>query len=237
MLIRQHAVDGTLLTVDLAPRLGKGREEEPLLRLGAGRRRQRPERELQPPRVGNVLAKRQLAVDGLVQHLVLVKHPRDARAALLESLDSLRVPPVTQLPLRVVLRPIIIERVRHLMPQDGPHAAVVLGIRVSRVEEGLLKDTRGDPQSVALRPVEGIDLQRRAAPPRPTRHALRKLVEGTLHAHARADLPVAVKVPPQLALEHLGAGGPVDLALLVGGDAHLEEHCVELTLCSLPRRL
>mmetsp|Transcript_3291 Transcript_3291/g.6733 ORF Transcript_3291/g.6733 Transcript_3291/m.6733 type:complete len:583 (+) Transcript_3291:369-2117(+) len=229
MLVGQHRRDGTLLAVDLAPRLGKRREEQPLVRLGdALEGGERAEGELEAAGVSDVLPKRQHSVDLLVQHPVGAEQVRDALAALLEALNRGRLPPVLHLASCVVAAAVVVEAVAHLVPQDRTDRPVVLRRRVAGVEEGRLQDAGRDPQAIALGTVEGVHLERRAPAPRPPLWGLGQLVEGALQRQPRRDLAVEEVVVAELPVEGVGAVRPGLVVVRVRRDADLEEHGLQL---------
>mmetsp|Transcript_3259 Transcript_3259/g.6500 ORF Transcript_3259/g.6500 Transcript_3259/m.6500 type:complete len:263 (-) Transcript_3259:1163-1951(-) len=118
------------------------------------------------------------------------------------------------------------------MPKHRPDAAIVARLVVLLIEEGRLQDPRGDPQAVVGRAVEGVDGCGRAAPPLAPAGLLREILEANLHREAVAH---AVVGPQALAHQPVEGGGllrPVLLALRIGRDAHLKEHCLKLLLSS-----
>ena len=103
-------------------------------------------------------------VDSLrdVELAVLIGHAIRAR---LEILQILGRQPVAQIALRVVLRALIVEAVRHLVADDRADAAVVVGVVRVRIEERRLQDAGREGDVVLRRVVAGVDRRRREAAP------------------------------------------------------------------------
>ena len=98
-------------------------------------------RDGQAAQVGDALAEHEFAV--FVQ--VVCNHERikllfDAGGALFEILQVLGRPPVVQIALRVILRSLIVEAVRHLMTNHGADSAIIQRVVSLGIEEGRLKN-------------------------------------------------------------------------------------------------
>ena len=88
----------------------------------------------------------------------------DAIAARAEILQVLRRPPALQVAVRVELRALIVEAVRHLMADHGADAAVVERVIRFGVEKRRLENSRGENDFVVQRRVVGVDRRRRHSP-------------------------------------------------------------------------
>ena len=80
---------------------------------------------------------------GALLHLAAVLLDK-ALAALAESLDGRRGPPVLQIAHLVVLTSLIVQAVGELVADDHADGAVVDGKRAGSVKEGRLEDARGN---------------------------------------------------------------------------------------------
>ncbi len=112
----------------------------------------------QAAEVGDVLAQRQLAVDvngvdgdELVE---LIHHPLRLRGVVL---GIRRGPPVVQVALAVELPALVVESVRHLVPDHGAHRAVVERVVGSRIVIGRLQDAGREHDLVHRGIVVGVD--------------------------------------------------------------------------------
>ena len=126
----------------------------------------RAQRDRRAAEVGDRFAVHELAVDvdplRDVELAVLVGHAIRAR---LEILQILGREPVAQIALRVVLRALIVEAVRHLVADDRADAAVVVGVVRVRIEERRLQDAGREGDVVLRRVVAGVDRRRREDAP------------------------------------------------------------------------
>ena len=146
--------------------------------------------------VGNVLP---LGVDTVQLHAdlrggVVSILPDDARRLVQKLLEGLRLPPVPEVAVGVVLPALVVEAVRDLVADDPPDAAVVEVGRPVLVEEDPLEDPGRELDGVLDGAVEGVD-DGGVGVPLPVRlvHLLSKLlpvVVGGPDAHADAVLEV-----------------------------------------------
>src|SRR5439155_10065730 len=96
----------------------------------------------QTTEVGEILAKGQLSVHvEAVEDGVRIELRCHESSAALELLEIGSAPPIAEISLRVELRTLIIETVRHLMPDDGAHASVVHRVICVRIEKRRLHDS------------------------------------------------------------------------------------------------
>ena len=148
-----------------------------------------------------------------------VKLLDDTVAALAKILQVIGRPPVFQIAVRVELRALIVEAVRHFMTDYGADAAVIEGIVRLGVEERRLKNPRRENDFVVQGRVIGVDSR--------WRHAPLSLV------HGLADFGQVARDFERVAAGHiLDVGTAVDsksrvVAPLVG-IADLQIHFVEL---------
>src|ERR1035441_407581 len=139
-------LDAKRLLARLVPPDRREREEETLFGREAVDRRaglplerllERLVGDLDAAEVADVLAERELAVDGLVgERPVAVELLHDERRAGVVGLPVIGLPPVLEVPIRVVLAARVVESVGHLVADDDADAAVVHGVvGVLRSEE------------------------------------------------------------------------------------------------------
>src|ERR1035437_2729189 len=138
---------------DLAPHL-RPSEEEALFRgeavdlcarIIAERALHRRVRNGESAEVSDVLAERQLSVHvrGWIEHRVRVELPHDLVSFRDVERPIFLAPPVAEIAGLVVLSPLIVERVRHLVPDDGTHRTIVHRFIRVRIEERRLQDSGG----------------------------------------------------------------------------------------------
>ena len=147
-------------------------------------------------------------------------------------------PPVVQVALAVVLRPLVVEAVTDLVTDDGPDAAVVERRVGVRVEERRLQDRGGEADLVGARVVVGVDVLRVHQPLVAVDRAaeLAELPVGLEGALPRRTLPSRsprsmsdrrVVAPPRRVADL----GPEDLELVERLAARLRAHPVEGRRC------
>ena len=147
---------------------------------------------LQPRQIANGLAQNQLAVDVNIvwtvdpEAIELLHH---ARRSGLELLKVVRSPPVFQFTRRVVLRTLIVEAVRDLMPDYDPNRTIVHGVGISHAESRRLQNSCGEHNFVHQRVVIGVRGWW-CHPPAATIHRLadRRAVVGDPKAHRRDNV-------------------------------------------------
>ena len=108
--------------------------------------------------IADVLAERELAVDGVALHrLVLVVLRGQLRAERLELRAILLSPPHAQVAVAVVLRAGVVEAVADLVADHRADATVVGGVVGLGIEERRLQDRGREDDLVHLRVVVGVD--------------------------------------------------------------------------------
>src|SRR5438552_16820468 len=126
---------------------------------------QRSVSDRQTAEVGEILAKGQLPVHvEAVQHSVRIELRCHESSAAFELLEIGSAPPIAEISLRVVLRALIIEAVRHLLPDDSTHAPVVHRVIRVRIEKRRLHDSGREDDLVHRWVVIRIDRRRCHSP-------------------------------------------------------------------------
>src|ERR1017187_5525800 len=123
------------------------------------------ERDFGAAEVADALTQHQFAIvvnAGLDEVVVELIHY--AGAALLELLQIAVRPPVSQAPLVIVLRALVVEAMRNLMADDHPDRAVVDGVGGVVIKARRLQDAGGENDLVPERVVVGVRGRRRHAP-------------------------------------------------------------------------